>query len=139
MKGEQSPPPPRTFLPLDQQLQSSKATRGAVLFTPYLVTQAGCWQVGGMVQPGLYWAQARPGAHQESSCSARAVGTEVSSLPSTPSLPPPRIKGKGFNSARSPSQCHRSGVFKADSSHTALEGRGGSAWHLLSCISPHLM
>ena len=52
---------------------------------------------------------------------------------------PPQDQGQRLVILHKVQASVRSGLFKADSSHTAPEMRGGSAWKLLSCISPHLM
>lgn len=97
---------------------------------------AGGWDGATWVILGTSSSWSPPGVLLQ--CQGSRDRSLVSALHPIPCCPP-GSRAQAFNSAQSPSQCHGSGVFKADSSHTAPEVRGGSARQLLSCISPHLM
>lgn len=130
----QNPPTLRPAAPVQQRdkgggpLHSLPGHPGWVL--------AGGWDGATWVILGTSSSWSPPGVLLQ--CQGSRDRSLVSALHPIPCCPP-GSRAQAFNSAQSPSQCHGSGVFKADSSHTAPEVRGGSARQLLSCISPHLM
>lgn len=130
----QNPPTLRPAAPVQQRdkgggpLHSLPGHPGWVL--------AGGWDGATWVILGTSSSWSPPGVLLQ--CRGSRDRSLVSALHPIPCCPP-GSRAQAFNSAQSPSQCHGSGVFKADSSHTAPEVRGGSARQLLSCISPHLM
>ena len=132
-------PPARTLLPLDQQLQSSKGTGGGSSSLPTWSPRLG---VGRRVG----WCNLGHSGHKLVLEPARsppaALGWEGQKSRLCP-LPipcrPPQDQGQRLVILHKVQASVRSGLFKANSSHTAPEMRGGSAWQLLSCISPHLM